>query len=160
MPPLYADGFLVAGDAAQMVNPSHREGSNLAMAAGRLAGETVIAAKRTGDFSAKTLALYQKKIRDSFIFPDLYDHRDLEKFAEEHLSLLTEGPEILCQAALTYFGVDGRPKRDAQKAILKRIFRNKTIKNLVKSELSVSHVYQLIKMGLKAGLNFRKLLKE
>ena len=48
MPTLYASGILLAGDAAQMINPSHREGSNLAMAAGRMAGETVIAAKKKG----------------------------------------------------------------------------------------------------------------
>jgi electron transfer flavoprotein-quinone oxidoreductase len=59
MPKLYSDGILIAGDAAQMVNASHREGSNLAMTAGRLAAETVIEAKKKGDFSAKTLSAYQ-----------------------------------------------------------------------------------------------------
>ena len=38
MPPLAADGFLVCGDAAQMTNPAYREGSNLAMTSGNLAG--------------------------------------------------------------------------------------------------------------------------
>src|SRR5256885_17227021 len=49
MPPLYTDGMLLAGDAAQMINPTHREGSNLAMAARKMAGETVIEAKKKGD---------------------------------------------------------------------------------------------------------------
>ena len=39
MPPLFTDGMLLAGDAAQMINPTHREGSNLAMTSGKLAGE-------------------------------------------------------------------------------------------------------------------------
>jgi electron transfer flavoprotein-quinone oxidoreductase len=58
MPNLYGDGVLVAGDAAMMVNGLHREGSNLAMTAGRLAGEAVIRAKARGDLSARGLAVY------------------------------------------------------------------------------------------------------
>ncbi len=157
MPPLYADGFLIAGDAAQMVNPSHREGSNLAMTAGRLAGETVIEAKKKGDFSSKTLANYQKRLRESYIIPDLYDHRNLETEVEKHMELVAEGPELMSQAILEYFGVDGRPKRDVQKSILKRIFRNKAVKGLISTELTWGNAYDLLKAGIKAGLDFRKM---
>jgi electron transfer flavoprotein-quinone oxidoreductase len=48
LPPLYTDGFMMAGDAAQMINPTHREGSNLAMAAGMMAAQTAIQAKKKG----------------------------------------------------------------------------------------------------------------
>ncbi len=160
MPPLYADGFLVAGDAAQMVNASHREGSNLAMTAGRLAGETVVEAKKAGDFSTKTLAQYQRRLRESFIIPDLYDHKDLEQKVEEHLPLLDVGPDLLCQAAFEYFTVDNRTKRDVQKAILRRIFRHKAVSELIKSEMNWKNAYTLLKTGLKAGWKFRKLRKQ
>jgi electron transfer flavoprotein-quinone oxidoreductase len=160
MPPLYADGFLMAGDAAQMVNPSHREGSNLAMTAGRLAGETVVEAKKAGDFSAKTLSRFQKKLKDSFILPDLFDHKDLETEVEKHVNLLTEGPELAAQAAFEYFSVDGRAKRDVQKTILRRIFRNRSVNDLIKSEMTLGNAYNLMKMGIKAGLKFRKLQKQ
>jgi electron transfer flavoprotein-quinone oxidoreductase len=159
MPPLYADGILIGGDAAQMVNPSHREGSNLAMTAGKLAGETVIEAKKKGDFSSKTLSGYQKRLRESFIIPDLFDHKDLEDEVEKHIELLTEGPELLCQSAFEYFTVDHRSKRDVQKAILKRVFRNKKISELVKHEMTWKNAYALMKAGLKAGLSLRKLRK-
>jgi electron transfer flavoprotein-quinone oxidoreductase len=159
LPPLYADGFLTAGDAAQMVNPSHREGSNLAMAAGRLAAETVILAKRAGDFSAKTLSQYQKKLKESFILPDLYDHKDLEEKAEQFIELFREAPDLAAQAAYEYFNVDGRPKREVQKAILTRLFRNRRVKELIKSEANIKNIYTLIKMGVKAGLGLRRLMK-
>ncbi len=155
MPPLYSDGFLIVGDAAQMINPSHREGSNFAMAAGRMAGETVVMAKRAGDFTKKTLAQYQKKLNESFVLPDLFDHRDLETMAEKHLDLLTEGPELMAQTAMDYFNVDGRPKRDVQKAIVKRIFRHKAVNALIKSEMTFGNFLKMAKMGLK----FRKLIK-
>lgn len=160
MPPLYMDGFLIAGDAAQMINPAHREGSNLAMTAGRLAGETVIEAKKKGDFTSKTLSGYQKRLRDSYVLPDLYDHRDLETEVEKHMELVAEGPELLAQVAMEYFNVDGRPKRDVQKSILKRVFRNRAVKNLIASEMNLKNAYNLLKIGIKAGLGFRKMAKE
>lgn len=155
LPPLYADGFLIAGDAAQMINPAHREGSNLAMSAGRMAAETVIAAKRAGDFTKKTLSGYQKRLEESFILPDLYDHRDLETMAEKHMDLIAAGPELMAQTMLEYFNIDGRPKRDAQKSIIRRIFRNKAVNALIKSEMSFGNMLKMAKMGLK----FRKLIK-
>jgi len=50
MPKLYADGIVVAGDAAAMVIGTGLilEGANLAMAAGAAAGETLIRAKKRG----------------------------------------------------------------------------------------------------------------
>ncbi|OGR82518.1 MAG: hypothetical protein A2901_00435, partial [Elusimicrobia bacterium RIFCSPLOWO2_01_FULL_54_10] len=139
MPPLYADGLLICGDAAQMVNASHREGSNLAMTAGKLAAETAIEAKKKGDFSSKTLSLYQKKLRESYVIPDLFDHKDLEEEVESRPELLTDIPDLLCRSAYEYFNVDGRPKRDVQSTILKRIFRHRTVRKLIKSELTFSN---------------------
>lgn len=157
MPKLYADGILIAGDAAQMVNASHREGSNLAMTAGRLAAETVIEAKKKGDFSAKTLSAYQTKLRDSFVIPDLYDHKDLETMAEKHMALVAEGPELMAQSLYDYFQVDGRPKRDVQKSILQRLTRNPAVRSLIKSELTLKNEFSLVKMGLKLRLLLWKL---
>jgi electron transfer flavoprotein-quinone oxidoreductase len=97
LPPLYTDGFLVAGDAAQMINPTHREGSNLAMTAGKLAAETVVEAKKKGDYSKATLALYQKKLEESFVIPDMEEHKDVEIKIEKNLDLLTVYPEIAAQ---------------------------------------------------------------
>ncbi|OGR85645.1 MAG: nitrogen fixation protein FixC, partial [Elusimicrobia bacterium RIFCSPHIGHO2_02_FULL_57_9] len=71
MPPLAADGFLVAGDAAQMTNPAYREGSNLAMTSGKLAGETVIEAKIKGDFGKQTLSAYIDKLKVSYVLQDM-----------------------------------------------------------------------------------------
>src|SRR3989338_493948 len=157
MPPLYTDGFLISGDAAQMVKPSHREGSNLAMTAGKLAAETVIESKKTGDTSSKFLSLYQKKLRETFIIPDLYDHKDLEEKIEERPELLTDIPDLVCNAAYEYFNVDGRAKRDVQSAILKKIFRNKAVRKIIKSELNLKNLLGLFKGAVKSALNYKNL---
>jgi electron transfer flavoprotein-quinone oxidoreductase len=53
MPQLYTDGVMIAGDAASMVNAMHWEGTNMAITAGKAAGETAVEAHKKGDFSAK-----------------------------------------------------------------------------------------------------------
>ena len=56
----YAEGVLVAGDAAHMINPLSGGGINNAMKAGRLAGCTAAAAVRARDTSERRLASYHK----------------------------------------------------------------------------------------------------
>ncbi len=56
----YADGVLVAGDAAHMINPLSGGGIVNAMKAGRLAGRTAAAAICEGDTSARRLAQYHE----------------------------------------------------------------------------------------------------
>jgi electron transfer flavoprotein-quinone oxidoreductase len=48
VPQVYGNGWMIVGDSGGFVNAVHREGSNLAMTTGRLAAETVIAAKAAG----------------------------------------------------------------------------------------------------------------
>ena len=54
----YADGIMIAGDAAHMINPLSGGGIVNAMKAGRLAGCTAAAAIREGDTSEQRLASY------------------------------------------------------------------------------------------------------
>ncbi len=64
MPKLFADGVLVAGDAASMVNALHWEGTNMATVAGKLAGEAAVEAHRRQDFSAASLKIYQDRLNE------------------------------------------------------------------------------------------------
>ncbi|MFA5139604.1 MAG: FAD-dependent oxidoreductase [Elusimicrobiota bacterium] len=112
MPPLYTDGMLVAGDAAQMVNPAYREGSNLAMTSGKLAGETVIEAKKKGDFSAAALSAYVDKLRASYVWQDLEESRGLEAAIESVPDFLDFYPKLACDLAHMRFSADGVPKKE------------------------------------------------
>ncbi|MEK7233984.1 MAG: FAD-dependent oxidoreductase [Elusimicrobiota bacterium] len=118
MPPLAADGFLVAGDAAQMTNPAYREGSNLAMTAGRLAGETVIEAKKKGDFTKAALSAYVDKLEASYVLSDMEDIRDLEEHVENSPGFLEFYPKLACELAHMRFSTDGVPKREHWKKAL------------------------------------------
>ena len=139
MPPLYTDGMLLAGDAAQMINPTHREGSNLAMAAGRMAGETVVEVKKKGNFSARALSLYRQKLEDSFILKDMEDHKDIEDKVRENRDMLTVYPRLVNEAAHEYFLVDGLPKRDHQRRIIRRIRHERGFWRMIKDAISLRH---------------------
>ncbi|MDD5656254.1 MAG: FAD-dependent oxidoreductase [Elusimicrobia bacterium] len=118
MPPLYADGFLVAGDAAQMTNPAFREGSNLAMTAGRLAAETVVEAKKKGDFSAAALSAYKAKLAASYVLSDMEETKDLEEAVASSAGFLEFYPRLACELAHLRYSADGSPKKEHLKRAL------------------------------------------
>ena len=121
MPRLFDDGVLVVGDAAMMVNNLHREGSNMAMAAGRMAGETAIQAKRAGDWSARSLSRYRELLEASFVLQDLRKYQRLPDLVEGRPDLLHLYPELLSEAIHEMLTVDGAGKREKQRRILRRL---------------------------------------
>jgi electron transfer flavoprotein-quinone oxidoreductase len=132
MPRLFGDGVLVAGDAAMMVNGLHREGSNLAITAGRLAGETVIEARAGGDFSAAALASYRTRLDRSFVLQDLKKYQHLPEFVDRRVDLLQTYPELVNLAVHEMLTVDGRSKREKQRAIWKAIRTRRPLWQLLK----------------------------
>jgi digeranylgeranylglycerophospholipid reductase len=60
----YADGVMIAGDAAHMINPLSGGGITNAMKAGRLAGCIAAAAIREGDTSERRLSAYHQAWMD------------------------------------------------------------------------------------------------
>jgi electron transfer flavoprotein-quinone oxidoreductase len=122
IPKVYGDGYLVCGDAAMLSNPVHREGSNLAMESGRLAGETVVHAKEKGDFSAASLRDYRRKLDRSWIMADMRKYDGAVSLLEHNPRMLGRYPELLDRALDEFFRVDGVSKWDKQSRIL-RMFR-------------------------------------
>ena len=121
IPKVYGPGYLVCGDAAMLSNPVHREGSNLAMASGKLAGETVIHAKETGDFSERRLHEYKGKLDSSWIMADMRKYDRAVPLLEHNPQMLTKYPQLLDRALDEFFRVDGTSKWDKQSKILKMI---------------------------------------
>ena len=62
-----ADGLMVCGDAAHMVNPITGGGIVNALVAGRIAGETAAKALRNGAAVERSLAPYEKRCTERFI---------------------------------------------------------------------------------------------
>jgi len=121
LPRLFADGVLVVGDAAGLVNPINREGTNLAMMSGSLAAQTVKLARERDDSSIRTLAHYRELLDQSIIIKDLHKIRNTTDFAHSRPHLLTSYPEMMSDVARTYLTVDGTPKAAKMKKIAKLI---------------------------------------
>lgn len=125
VPRIHGAGWLIVGDSGGFVNAVHREGSNLAMTSGRLAGETVIALKEAGkEPSAAHLKLYKDKMDESFVMKDLKKYRKLPEVLHSSPQFFTAYPELVNRAAKTFFTVDGVDKHSKEKEILGS-FRNK-----------------------------------
>lgn len=118
IPKLTGDGVVVIGDAAQLVNAIHREGSNMAMASGKMAAEAIIEAKSNDDFSEKGLASYRTNIFNSFIGKDLKKYKDLTHTFESHPQYFNEYIPLMNRAMSQFFTVDGTPKREKQAMIM------------------------------------------
>lgn len=121
LPRLFTDGAVVVGDAAQLVNPVNREGGNLAMLSGKLAGQAIIEARARDDFSAMSLSRYQELLDESVVMEDLYKIRNVTDFAHGRPHLLREYPQLLAGMAEEYLRVDGVPKKVKQQKMLEMV---------------------------------------
>jgi electron-transferring-flavoprotein dehydrogenase len=79
IPRPYADGALIAGDAAGFMNSMRLKGIHLAMRTGMLAAETAFEAIRSGDTSAASLQRYQQRIDASPVRAELYPVRNVHQ---------------------------------------------------------------------------------
>lgn len=112
LPQLYADGVVVVGDAAGLVNPLNREGANLAMLSGRLAALAIVEAKQRDDFSIASLSRYRELLDDSIVMKDLRKIRRVTPFAHARPHLLRDYPQLASDIAREYLTVDGTAKKE------------------------------------------------
>jgi flavin-dependent dehydrogenase len=83
------DGWILAGDAAGFVDPMFSSGIHLALKSGDLASQAIAAAFQIGDFSAESLAAYEREYRVQMnaIFPMIYRWYDAISDKERSLTL-------------------------------------------------------------------------
>ncbi|NTV42706.1 MAG: FAD-dependent oxidoreductase [Syntrophobacteraceae bacterium] len=127
IPQLCADGCLIAGDSAMLFNALHREGTNLAMASGRMAAESVAEALASGDCSRNGLEGYVKKLRSSYVIEDLAKYRRFPHFLQNHAEIFTMLPGLASFAAREMLTVNGIPKRQKQRAIWREMRGKMTV---------------------------------
>ncbi|UQZ84745.1 Electron transfer flavoprotein-ubiquinone oxidoreductase [Paenibacillus konkukensis] len=121
MPKVVGNGVLVVGDAAQLVNAIHREGSNMAMTSGRLAAETIVMAKQAGNFSEDMLDYYRQRLMESFVGQDLHKYKDATHHFDKFPQYFEEYIPMMNRAASQMFTVDGTSKREKQRKIWRDI---------------------------------------
>jgi electron transfer flavoprotein-quinone oxidoreductase len=132
IPKVYGNGWMIVGDSGGFVNAAHREGSNLAMTTGRLAAETVIAAKAAGrGYRANALAAYKRALDDSFVMKDLHKYRDMPNVLHDNPQFFTTYPDLVARAARTMLTVDGGDKKSKEREVLSSFRKSRSLTGLV-----------------------------
>lgn len=132
IPQIFGHGWMIVGDSGMFVNAVHREGSNLAMTSGRLAAETVIElAAEQKEFSMKNLALYRRKLDDSFLMKDLKKYKNLPDIFHRNPHFLGTYPELLNRAAHTMLKVDGIDKKTKEREIRRNFTQKRSLFGLM-----------------------------
>lgn len=81
-PKLYADGLMLVGDSAGMLNPMRLAGVHLAVKSGMLAAEAIVKAMEQDDFSAVQLGNYAESYKQSWAYEEHRQARNFEASAD------------------------------------------------------------------------------
>ena len=97
MPQLTADGVMIIGDCAGMLNGERLKGIHTAIKAGMLAAETILAALIKNDFTRNTLGSFDGSLRESYVGRELYKSRNFHQAFDRGrmFGLMTEGISII-----------------------------------------------------------------
>ena len=132
VPRLYTGGMMVAGDAAGLcyTNGINLEGINLAMTSGVLAAETAIEAIAAGDYSARRLSLYKKKLDNSFVIKDMKTFRN--SVGMMHMErLFSLYPRLLTSVFEKLYRVDGVPRSKMFRLTRREVLRMIGLRGLI-----------------------------
>jgi electron transfer flavoprotein-quinone oxidoreductase len=119
---LHRDGMLVVGDAAglsQNLGLTVR-GMDFALASGAMAAQTILRARKAGDFSATTLEHYDRTLRESFVIRDLETFRGLPAFLENP-RLFGVYPQVATGLLEELFWIGEHPKERFSRTIVRAL---------------------------------------
>lgn len=138
-PQLYTDGMLVVGDAAGFVLAAGLilEGNNFALGSGIAAANAVIQARTENNFSKKSLARYERLLKESFVLQDLKTYQKVPQFLENP-RMYKSYPDLACAVMEHLFDPGGLPR--------KRLWR--IVLDAAKGKVSF---WQLLKDGIKGA---------
>ncbi len=143
MPEIFGEGWVVAGDAAHLVNAVHREGSNLAMTSGRIAGETIVWLKRRREpTTAANLAEYRRRLEESFVLKDMKKYRKIPDILHNNRQLLDLYPRMMSQAAQIWFRVDGQDKKTKEGQIMRTVRKQRGLGGLIGDAMKLARAWR------------------
>jgi electron transfer flavoprotein-quinone oxidoreductase len=131
-PSLFGDGWITCGDAAQVNDALHREGSTMALTSGRLAAETIIELKRHGrPMTARHLSLYRDKLEQSSVLKEFRKDRHVQPASQRDSSSVSTDPRVLARGARTLVANPGFGARATQKELLRSFSRHRALNELI-----------------------------
>jgi electron transfer flavoprotein-quinone oxidoreductase len=136
---IYADGVMVAGEAANLLLNSGKaiQGMDYAMASGVIAAQTALEAKERKDHSASSLKSYRDELEKSYVMKDLRAFQGAVHFLHNE-AMFTRVPALVCDFGREFFTIKNQPTPKVSQMLRGAIKRN-------------SSYMELIKLGLKGG---------
>ncbi|HAM16459.1 MAG TPA: FAD-dependent oxidoreductase, partial [Eggerthellaceae bacterium] len=125
MPPLVADGVMLAGDSAMMcINLGYMvRGMDYAVAAGQMAGRHAAVALEVGDASADVLQGYVEDLENSFVMKDFRQYQREPEFLENFERMFSGYPEMVRDMMNDLFIVDGAPVKPLMQKMLPHVMK-------------------------------------
>jgi len=136
---IYADGVMVAGEAANLLLNSGKaiQGMDYAMASGVIAAQTALSAKDRKDHSATSLKTYRDELEKSYVMKDLRAFQGAVHFLHNE-AMFTRVPALVCDFGREFFTIKNQPTPKVSQMLRGAIKRN-------------SSYMELFKLGLKGG---------
>lgn len=114
LPQLYADGFLVTGDAAGFVvnRGLTVRGMDYAIVSGIAAAETANEAIEAGDYSRNSLKSYEERLKP-LVIKDLETMKKSHDYIANTKHMFTTYPDLITSIMKSIYSVDGTPTKGA-----------------------------------------------
>ena len=130
---LYADGVLIAGEAAHLLLNAGKaiQGMDYAMRSGILAAETVIEGKKVNDYSSGMLKNYRSALENSYVLKDMRSFQEAVHLLHQP-SMFGAVPNMICDFGRQFFTISGEETPKASKMMHAAIKRNASYWDLVK----------------------------
>ena len=87
IPKYYEDNLMIVGDSAGFLTTARLKGVHLAVRSGICAARTAMSAFEKGDTAKKTLAEYEERVNNSFIYKEMYPIRNMRAVMNDGMVL-------------------------------------------------------------------------
>ncbi|CAN5513770.1 FAD-dependent oxidoreductase [soil metagenome] len=115
---IYADGVMIAGEAANLVLNAGRaiQGMDYAMRSGILAAETALEARNAADHSAAFLKNYRTALENSYVMQDMRSFQNAVQVLHSP-AMFTQVPRMACDFGRQFFTVGDEGTKKAYKIL-------------------------------------------
>lgn len=130
---VYADGVLIAGEAANLLINAGKaiQGMDYAMHSGILAAGTVIEARRQNDFSAAVLKGYRDALEESFVLQDMRAFQGAVQLLHDPM-MHTTVPDLVCDFGRRFFTVGSEPTKKTREMLHETVRQHASYWDLVR----------------------------
>jgi electron-transferring-flavoprotein dehydrogenase len=116
---LHASGLLLCGDGAGLVNVPALKGIHYAVESGRLAAEAAFAALQRGATPARSLSRYDDELRESFVWRDLWEVRNMRPAFGRGFWLGSGAAGAMTVSKGRFPPKDARLERDTEQSLMR-----------------------------------------